>query len=204
MIRAGRFNAAKQFTAAKRIVQSGIKTQREINLPVIGQIIADSARLGLGYSERLLKDVGPDQFARLARIGDSTIQSNHPAFIFGHLSLYACRVVQELGKEAGAITPSESYMRLFSKDATCIDDPDGTTYPPMQEIVERFFTGYQKAIETVERADDASFTRENPNEAMRGKFSTVGSMHAFYLGGHVSLHLGQLSAWRRAMGLGAA
>jgi hypothetical protein len=26
----------------------------------------------------------------------------------------------------------------------------------------------------------------------------------FYVGGHMMLHLGQLSAWRRMMGLGAA
>ena len=179
-------------------------TPREINLPLIGQIIADSARLGLGYSERLLQDVQPDQFARLARLGETTIRSNHPAFIFGHLSLYACRIVRDLGENAESITPSDSYMRLFSKDATCVDDPDGTVYPPMQEVIDRFFSGYRTVIETVERAGDETFARENPNEAMRGKFSTIGSMHAFYLGGHVSLHLGQLSAWRRAMGLGAA
>ena len=39
----------------------------------IGPMIAASARLGLGYAERLLKDVKPDQFGRFAKIGDTVI-----------------------------------------------------------------------------------------------------------------------------------
>jgi hypothetical protein len=32
----------------------------------------------------------------------------------------------------------------------------------------------------------------------------VGALVSFYLGGHVMNHVGQLSAWRRAMGLPSA
>ena len=35
-------------------------------------------------------------------------------------------------------------------------------------------------------------------------FPTLGSMQAFYVGGHIMMHLGQISAWRRMQGLGAA
>ena len=48
------------------------------------------------------------------------------------------------------------------------------------------------------------FLLENPNERMRAKFPTNGAMLAFYVGGHFMLHMGQLSAWRRAVGLGPA
>jgi hypothetical protein len=39
---------------------------------------------------------------------------------------------------------------------------------------------------------------------MTERFPTLGSVHAFYCGGHIMMHLGQMSAWRRMMGLGSA
>ena len=169
----------------------------------IGELIAASARLGLGYADRLLADVGTDQFARFASVGDTVIESNHPCFILGHLSLYAPRVVGELGGDASAIQPSETFVNLFNKDAKCADDVDGSLYPSMDEVVAAFRSGYDKANETLGRSGDELFHQENPNEAMRAKFPTVGAMHAFYLGGHLMVHMGQFSAWRRMMGMGA-
>ena len=173
-------------------------------MPNIGPMIAASARLGLGYAERLLKEVNEDQFSRYARVGNTVIESNHPAFIYGHLSLYASRVIEEVGMDASAFAPTEAYDLLFSHTAKCVDDPDGTIYPPMTEITSRLFTAHEAAIVALDQADDSIFTQENPNEAMRSKFPSIGAMHGFYLGGHFMLHMGQMSAWRRAIGLGPA
>ncbi|TWT91481.1 DinB family protein [Neorhodopirellula pilleata] len=171
---------------------------------MIGSMIADSAKLSVGYAERLIEGVQPDQFARFAEVGGTKIESNHPAFVLGHLSLYPCRIVEDLGGDSSAIKPSAKYDALFSPAATCLDDPEGKLYPPMEEIAQKFFTAHQAAIEALLQADDAAFKVENPNEKMRGKFATKGAMHAFYLGGHIMIHMGQISAWRRAMGLGKA
>lgn len=166
-------------------------------MPTIGPMIADSAELGVAYAERLLKDLTPDKFARLGRVGDELIEANHPAFLLGHLSLYPSRVVEQLGHDASAIEPTELETGLFSKDAKCVDDPQGTIYPPMSEVTVRFFAAYRAAIDAVSEADDALLKAENLNEVMRKRFPTLGSMHAFYLGGHLMLHLGQFSTWRR-------
>lgn len=173
-------------------------------MPNIGPMIAASAHLGLGYAERLLKDVTPEQFARFAAIGDTVIESNHPAFIYGHLSLYASRIIEQVGGDASAYLPSAKFEELFSKDAKCVDDPDGSIYPAMDEITSALLGGYRAAAQALETAEDGRFTVENPNAAMRGKFPTKGAMHAFYVGGHFMLHMGQMSAWRRAVGLGPA
>ncbi len=173
-------------------------------MPSIGPMIAASAKLSLGYSERLLKDVTQEQFARFASVGGQPIESNHPAFILGHLSLYSCRIVEQLGGDASSIKPSAEFEKVFSHQAKCVDDPDGSVYPAMDQIVERYFTGLNRAIATLETADDSLFPVENPNEPMRAKFPTIGAMHAFYVGGHTMMHLGQMSAWRRCVGLGAA
>lgn len=65
-----------------------------------GPMIADSCRLSMGYAERLLKNIPAERFGRLATVGDEVVQSNHPAFIYGHLSLYPSRIVAELGRDA--------------------------------------------------------------------------------------------------------
>ncbi|TWT81790.1 hypothetical protein CA13_32430 [Planctomycetes bacterium CA13] len=173
-------------------------------MPNIGPMIAASGRLGLGYAERLLTDVTPNQFARFARIGDTVIQSNHAAFNYGHLSLYASKIIEGVGGDPSVYQPSEAFVEVFSKDATCVDDPDGDIYPSMQEVVDALVRNYTAAIEALEAADDEVFMKPNPNVSMRERFSTTGAMLGFYIGGHFMIHMGQTSAWRRAMGLGSA
>ena len=170
----------------------------------IGPMIAASAKLGLGYADRLLKDVKPELFSTFANGSGAMIESNHPAFIYGHLSLYAPRVVSELGGDTSKIHPTDRFTELFSKDATCVNDESCNIYPSMDEIVETFRLSHQAAISALEAAEDSSFQKSNPNEAMQKLFPTIGAMHAFYVGGHFMLHMGQMSAWRRMIGLGSA
>lgn len=170
----------------------------------IGSMIAASARLSMGYAERLSKDVSADQFASFARMGDTVVEANHPAFIFGHLALYPCRIVADLGGDATATTPDADAEKLFSHEAVCIDDPEGKLYPAKDVLVQRLMTNTDAAIAALENADDDQFRVVNPNERMRAKFGTIGAMHGFYLGGHVMLHMGQLSTWRRVLGMGPA
>jgi hypothetical protein len=166
----------------------------------IGPVIASSGSLALGYAERLLKDVRPEQFGRLARVGGQVLQSNHPAFIFGHLSLYPDRVLTQLQRTPLGVPPG--YATLFAAGCECKDDADGSLYPPMQELTERFFAGYRAAVAAVAAADDAPLIRPNPAEGrLRELFPTLGPVFSFYLGGHVFSHLGQMSVWRRAVGL---
>jgi len=170
----------------------------------IGPMIAASAKLGMNYANRLLKDVKPETFSSFAKPNGITVESNHPAFLYGHLSLYAPRIVTELGADASNIQPSERFTELFSKDAKCANDQAGDFHPSMEEILEAFRSGHEAAIQALEATEDQVFQHDNPNEAMRKLFPTIGAMHAFYVGGHLMMHMGQMSAWRRMMGLGAA
>jgi hypothetical protein len=167
-------------------------------------MIAASAQLGIGYTERLLVGISSTDFPRFARVGQTVIESNHPAFILGHLSLYPQRVVGQLGGDVTGVTPPADFERLFSQAAKCIDDPQGTIYPPMDQVVSVMLAGYQTAIEILQSSSDDAFRAENPIERLRDRFPTVGAAHAFYAGGHMMMHLGQLSGWRRAMQMSAA
>jgi hypothetical protein len=167
----------------------------------LGNIIADSLHVALGYAERLLEDVPPARFARFAQVGGVTIVSNHPAFIYGHLSLYAPKVLRLIGHPAPP-TPEHFEIR-FSKDATCRDDVDGDLYPPLDDVVGFFREGHRMVTGALRSTPDEVFDRPNPAEGrMRERFPTIGSVQAFYCGGHIMMHLGQMSAWRRMEGLG--
>jgi hypothetical protein len=167
-------------------------------------MIAASAHLALNYAKRLSGDVPAQKFASFARVGDTVIEANHPAFIFGHLALYPTRIIAQLGCDAAKSAPTADDEKLFSHQAKCLDDPEATLYPHKDILVERLINNTLAAIEALEAADDSVFRPENPNEAMRTKFPSVGAMHGFYVGGHFMLHMGQLSTWRRIMGLGPA
>jgi hypothetical protein len=169
----------------------------------LGHVIADSLSLSIGYAERLLKDVTPQQFCRFAAPGGKPIESNHPAFTYGHLSLYGPRILQQLGRPTTALP--DGFEAKFSKDAKCVDDPSGTVYPSMELITATFFGGYKTALEALRETPDAAFQQPHPIEGrMAELFPTLGSLHNFYVGGHVMMHLGQVSAWRRMAGLGPA
>jgi len=171
----------------------------------IGNIIGDSLQLSIGYANRLTAGITPENFARFATPGGETVESNHAAFVYGHLSLYAPRIIEQLGRDDLAVAVPDGFAEAFSKDAKCVDDPDGTVYPEMSAVMQLFTTGYDNAMKALREAYDAPLQQPNPGEGrMVELFPTLGSMHAFYVGGHMMMHLGQLSAWRRAQGLGPA
>lgn len=171
----------------------------------IGPMIGDSLQLSLGYAERLLKEVTPEIFARFAFPGGIKVESNHPAFVYGHLSLYPSRIIEQLGGDPSPIAAPASFTSVFSKDAVCLDDPAGEIYPAMEQVVEIFFQGYRAVLPVLRETDDSVFLRPNPmGGRMAELFATLGSMHGFYVGGHMMMHLGQISAWRRMQGLGPA
>ncbi len=173
-------------------------------MTTFASMIADAATMGPNYAKRLLNEIPADRFARLASPGGQAIQANHPAFILGHLCLYPQRVLQHLGLDPAEAAPPESYEALFSKTASCQDDPEGTIYPPADEIVAQFERTYAAAIAALRSADDALLEAENPMDTpMKKVCTTLGSLLNFYMTGHVMTHLGQLSSWRRMEGLPA-
>ncbi len=169
----------------------------------LGNVIADSLAVSLGYGERLLMGVSDDRFARFAAPGGVSVASNHPAFIYGHLSLYATTVLRQI--DHPALTVPDYFESAFSKDATCRDDPDGDLYPRMDDVLAFFREGYRMVVGALRTVPNEVFQRPNPTEGrMAQLFPTIGSVQTFYCGGHMMMHLGQMSAWRRMEGLTAA
>lgn len=171
----------------------------------IANAIVPVGNLSKMYAEMLLKDVTPAIFARFASPGGKVIQSNHPAFVYGHLAMYPHRVMDMLGLPKGATAIPEGWEGLFKAGVECRDDPSGTIYPKMETIVAFHTAAYAAAMKAIAEASDERLTAPNPAEGrMKEMFPTVGAVCNFIVGSHQMSHFGQVSAWRRCMGLGSA
>ena len=141
---------------------------------MIGQMINEALQISLRYGEMLAADVEAKDFGRLAQVEGRVIDSNHPAWVYGHLCLYAPRVLEDLGVDASDIAVPDTWTVLFDQQSRCEDDSDGIRYPSKEELVDHFLKAYRRAGEVVLATPDSLFEVENPNERMRSRFATKG------------------------------
>ncbi len=157
-----------------------------------------TGRLVRGYAELLLKDIKPADFARQP----NGVNCNHPAWCYGHLSVYPNAILEMIGR-ADLVKPNAKFKELFDNKTVCRDDPGAKIYPSMEEITSYFFERTDAALAAALEVDDAVLAKPNPT-GLKDRLPTVGSMCDFMLGAHAMSHLGQISTWRRMMGLGSA
>jgi hypothetical protein len=178
---------------------------KESSMGIAGKSIAGAGNFTVMFGETLLKDVKKETFGRKPVVNGKTIDCNHPAWVYGHLAIYASKVCDMTGIPQGPTAVPAGWDELFKNGTPCNDDPTGTTYPAMETITSHFLNGYKYVISKLPEVDDAVFAKPNPGS---GRFvemaPTVGAACAFMLSGHPMSHLGQVSTWRRCQGLGSA
>jgi hypothetical protein len=118
-------------------------------------------------------------------------------WLIGHLTVTGDFARHLCG--APALCPRE-WRGVFNPGTTPSHDP--AAYPPLSELVERFNAVYSDLPNTVLAADTSSLSISNPYETARPGFPTAGDFVAYLVSGHLAYHLGQLTAWRAAAGLG--
>jgi hypothetical protein len=160
--------------------------------------IAENAEILLSYAEALLKGVPASQAA--VRPAQSTV--NHPVWILGHLSVYPDKgVLPMLGRE-DLVRPFDDYEAMFSAKGECQDDPEQTIYPPLEEVQERYFDRTRAALVALREASDETLAKPAAESPFGDSITHTGGLINFLLIAHTSMHYGQISAWRRLMGLG--
>ena len=170
-------------------------TAESTTTPCTTDFIAHGLTLSLGYARALSEGIDADQFAHIPIPG-----LNHPAFCFGHLALYPNRMFGFMGMHEHQIEfPFDE--ELFAMGAECVEQ-DGR-YPERDVIMNTFFKGYEHLLEVLPSVEHSVLERELPLEGrLKQMFPYVGSAIGFMAGPHVMVHLGQVSMWRRAMGMG--
>ncbi len=148
----------------------------------------------LGFADLLVKDLSTEQMAAQP---DGVI--NHPAWSLGHLVVAADNLGQLLGLES---TLPDGWSEIFKTGGEPSDDP--SVYPSKEEILGALKEQHARNTEAVKGVDASRLAEPHPDEARRKYFPTVGDMVVFLMTSHEMHHLGQITAWRRAMGLGPA
>ena len=163
----------------------------------IADTIIPGARMSLNYAMTLATDIPAERWGESAIAGCS-----HPSFNYAHLAVYPNRMFSILGREDLCIElPFDPELVLPGAD--CLED--ASCYPDKDEVLGLMQAGYEGVIELVSTLDEEQLSAANPMEGrMAELFPTIGSMIAFMLNNHVMMHMGQVSAWRRAIGLGSA
>ena len=149
--------------------------------------------MNLGFAKRLVGDLSEDQMC-----AQPHGVVNHPAWSLGHLAVAA----DHLGKQLGLSSDLPGgWTDTFKTGGT--PSPDKSLFPGKDELIRVLAQQHVRIAQVVTDADPALLARPHPNEKSRAHFPTVGDYAIFLMTAHEMDHLGQIAAWRRAMGLGA-
>jgi hypothetical protein len=146
----------------------------------------------LAYALALVNDLTVSQM--VLRPGGNM---NHPAWILGHVSLYHPTVVALL---AGKSCPDPKDDPLCGYSGKGPAD-DVQVYGGKEKIVSRFADGHEQVAQSLLHATPEDFLRKPSVERWAAAYPNVGFMLPDLLLHHESLHIGQISIWRRAAGL---
>jgi hypothetical protein len=145
----------------------------------------------LMYAQKLVADV-PDEQLCAQPLADRVL--NHPAFVLGHLAWANNNGVIILGQPSGL---PEGWKELFGFGAKPLSDR--SRYPSKAELLKTLEEAHARLADALSKATPEMLAQPAP-ERMRNRYPTVGQMLLGLMTAHEASHLGQLSAWRRAMG----
>jgi len=146
----------------------------------------------LRYAQSLVADLSDAQM--VLRPGGNM---NHPAWILGHLAKYHPVTVQLL---AGEPVDDPKHDPLFGFAGQGPVD-DVAAYGSKQAIVSWFVEGHELVAQALLAAKPQAFQQRPSLERWAAMYPTVEFMLPDLLLHHESLHIGQISIWRRAAGL---
>lgn len=148
----------------------------------------------LGYLLALLDDLTDEQM-----IVRPDGKMSHPAWILGHIGAYHPVIVQLLKGEP-VVDPKDDQLFGFAGQGP-VDAlaPYGTK----QAMVERFSAGHEAVAQALLNAQPEDFKRSPTLDRWAKQYPTVEFMLPDLMLHHESLHIGQISIWRRAAGLPA-
>jgi DinB superfamily len=154
-------------------------------------LVLPSYNLTLNYARKLAADV-PDEQMTAQPVPGRVM--NHPAFVLGHLAWAGDVACWLLGQPPA----HADWKELFGMGTT--PQADRSLYPSKADLVKALEDAHARVIDALDKAAPDALT-QLPPERMRSRFPTVGHALLGLMTSHESTHLGQFSAWRRAMGL---
>jgi len=163
-------------------------------MPDIFELARPTYNMMLAYGQKLVADV-PDEKMCAQPVPGQIM--NHPAFLLGHLAWANDNRAAALSGQQPTFAAKPGCKELFGMGAK--PSTDRSAYPSKAELLKAFEAAHARLGEAAAKATPEALAEPTP-EPMRARFPTVGAMVLGLMTSHFATHLGQLSAWRRAMG----
>jgi hypothetical protein len=122
--------------------------------------------------------------------------ANHPAWVIGHLA-YSCQLLGDVIGLPGWL-PND-WAKRFGPGSQPVADP--SAYESKESALVILGDAQSKIIQAVERLQDARLDEPFPNPQYCEVFPTIRHALTQVLVAHTAHHVGQVTVWRRAMGL---
>jgi hypothetical protein len=148
-------------------------------------------RFLMGYARMLIGDIPDERMVEQPFPG-----VNHPAWNLGHLAWSTDRGRWLLGLEPEFPSEWTTLFGFGSKPTASRGD-----YPSRDELIGAVERGFERLREQVAAATPEQLETPSPNSRTKEALPTVQDGLVLLLTGHLGAHLGQLSMWRRMIGL---
>jgi hypothetical protein len=142
------------------------------------------------YCKTLVGDIPDEQMAEQPHAG-----VNHPAWILGHLTWTADNLVGMLG---GPKTLPAEWVSLFARESK--PSASRGAYPSKDELLQAMQERYKFLRQRVAAASPEQLAQPTTDPRMKDALPTWRELLTLVMIGHVGIHLGQLSTWRRLIG----
>lgn len=163
------------------------------------QHIINQYDFNLAFAKQLVQDLSAEQMTVIPAKG----LVSHPAFTLGHLVSGSAMTAEDIG---GDFKMPDGWKELFLRkgpgDPT-LPDEDATKYPGKKELLDELEHQHELVKHHM-----LLLTPEQLKKPVKWRFHqympTILDLLCFMCVNHEAMHLGQLSAWRRAMDLPSA
>jgi len=142
------------------------------------------------YGLKLTEGLSAPQF--VAQPAESV---NHPAWVLSHLNMYI-DVTETIILGETLEDPADAEFGMKSKPL-----PDAARYAEPDALRQAFDAGHKRCAQALRDAGPVVFDRPLPLERWRAWLPTTQGVLMNLMVWHETVHLGQLSAWRRVQGL---
>ncbi len=156
----------------------------------------------LDYAKRLTADLTDAQWCAQPSIPGAGKVTNHAAWVLGHLLYVAEKTT--LTKILGQPNKfNAAWEELFHGKSQ--PSADGSKYPSKATLIAGLEDAYSRIAAALKKCDASILSKPTPAEmgGFAQRFPTIADALIHLMAGHEQVHLGQVSAWRRAQGLPA-
>lgn len=147
----------------------------------------------LDYTKKLAQGIDESQMTLQPAPGMNT-----PLWILGHLAIASDFAATSLGLPMNC---PRAWHKAFGpgSDPNAVRPP----HPTKAELLQIIEANHARIAEALQSVTPEQLAQPNTFEPTTRAFPTVGDLLAHLMTTHPTMHLGQLSAWRRLQGLPA-